>query len=190
MKLPARAHHRERNGSVSKKDQMNISGWPEMTKGGGKEPAWTGWWQRESLPQGNGLTVQLGAFIPWVVLGHWGCSPRGQLASEVPGVGARGSGVSPLPLLPSESDVTGRERWLSRDQLKKPSPHNTVFAKPDTRLFFCFWLLLLIFWSSVAKKGGTFASSGVIPFHYFYLLRIKHDLLKATRFNTKRRKTN
>lgn len=31
MKLPSRAHHRERTGSVGKKDQMNISGWAEMT---------------------------------------------------------------------------------------------------------------------------------------------------------------
>lgn len=39
MKPPARAHHRERNGSVSKKEQGNISGWAEMTIGGSEEPA-------------------------------------------------------------------------------------------------------------------------------------------------------
>lgn len=44
---------------------------------------------------------------------------------------------------------------------------NTV-AKPDSSFCFYFWLVLLLFWSSAAKKVRTFASSGIIFFHYFF----------------------
>ena len=193
MKLPARAHHRERNWSASQKDQMNISGWAGMTNGASKEPAWTGsWWQQESLTQGkifaaypDGAAWCLPSLCCFEATGLF---PE-QLASKMQGTGGGGSGVSPpCPWLPRHSGVPGRERWLSR--VLTPFQHNTAFAKLDTCLCFCFWLVLLIFWSSAAKKVGTFASYRIIPFHYFHLLGIKHDLLKATWFNTKKRKTN
>lgn len=72
MELPARAHQRERNGSVSKKDQMNISGWEEMTNRGSEEPARAGvGGSGEALAKGCFwlliLVLQPGAFLPWVV---------------------------------------------------------------------------------------------------------------------------
>lgn len=196
MKLPSRAHHRERTGSVSKKDQTNISGWAEMTN---SEEAVRSLRELERVQQESLTQGELFAVYPegaaWYLpslsrFEAMGMFPK-QLAGESWGVGGRGRGVSPpLPWLPSESGVPCQERWLTRDWQKEPSLLLSIrlFAKPDTCLCFCFWLVLPIFWSSVAKKVGSFASSGVNSFHYFYLLRIKHGLLKATWFNTKKEK--
>lgn len=196
MKLPSRAHHRERTGSVGKKDQMNISGWAEMTN---REEAARSLRELELVaagkpyPRGAFCCLSWGcSLVPSFSESFWGNGmfPK-QLAGEIWGVAGRGRGVSPpLPWLPSESGVPCQERWLTRDWQKEPSLLLSIrlFAKPDTCFCFCFWLVLLIFWSFVAKKVGSFASSGVNPFHYFYLLRIKYGLLKATWFNTKKEK--